>query len=141
MQRATWEMLDGMAAKIGEALGKKAVIDRGGVGVRTRLRIDGHQVYGVSGTKNGCYAAVCVFWEGIQAMKAAKPVVQRKDLKPGTYFTVRGSEPLAAFLFDEGRVTRLWDGSFVDGMIPDDALVNVITREEALTETAKYRAS
>jgi hypothetical protein len=73
MQRATWEMLDKMAAKIGAALGKTATIERGGTGVQTKLRIDGHIVYGVTGTKNKCYDAVCVFWEGIEhTMRAVK---------------------------------------------------------------------
>ena len=81
MDRATWEMLDNMAAKIGEALGKSAVVDRGGTGVRTRLRIDGHQVYGVSGTKNGCYAAMCVFWEGIQATVQAAKEGKAREVK------------------------------------------------------------
>jgi hypothetical protein len=71
MSRATWEMLDKMAEKIGVALGKSACIDRGGASVRTRLSINGHTVHGVSGTKQKCYDALQVFWEGIEQLTLA----------------------------------------------------------------------
>jgi hypothetical protein len=68
MSRATWEMLDKVAEKIGVALGKSVYIDRGGASVPTRLRINGHAVPGVGGTKQKCYDALQVFWEGIEQL-------------------------------------------------------------------------
>lgn len=65
MDRATWKQLDELAEKIGKALGLKAEIDRGGTGVKTRLRINGYPV--LSGTKNECYHRCSDYYSGIRA--------------------------------------------------------------------------
>ncbi len=72
--RITWLELDAVANKIGQALGKSAIIERGGTGVKTKLLIDGHPVHGVKGaSKKKCYEALCVFLEGIEHLvRAAK---------------------------------------------------------------------
>lgn len=65
MKRANLEMLDKIAEKISSKLGVQVVVDRGGIGIQTRLRINGHAIPGVQGTKQQCYDAALVLLEGI----------------------------------------------------------------------------
>jgi hypothetical protein len=64
-----------------------------------------------------------------------------KNLPPNSYFKTINTHSPASFLFDdEGRFTRLWNGSYVDGFFKDGEYeVETLSREDAVKMAKDFR--